>query len=92
MRLERAVEIGQEAVGWLLLQPDRLMELMIASGATPQALPELVGDHEFLGFALDFLLGNDATVIAFASATGLRPEEPAQARAVLTGPDGADWT
>jgi hypothetical protein len=89
MRHERAVEIGQEAVGWLLLHPERLAELVSMSGAAPEALPGLLDDPEFLGFALDFVLGSDATVLDFADHAGLRPEEPGIARATLAGP--ADW-
>jgi len=83
MRRERAIEIGQEAVGWLLVRPERLVELVTASGLALEALPGMVDDPEFLGFALDFVLAADANVLDFAAHAGLRPEEPAQAQATL---------
>jgi hypothetical protein len=57
-----------------------------------EALPGLVADPEFLGFVLDFVLGSDAAVLDFAAHAGLRPDEPALARAVLAGPAAAHWT
>ena len=48
-------------------------------------------DPEFLGFVLDFVLASDASVLDFAAHAGLRPEEPALARATLAGPAAADW-
>ena len=91
MRHERAVEIGQQAVGLLLARPERLVELVSASGVSPDALPRLVEDPDFLGFALDFVMSSDDGVLAFAGHAGLRPEEPALARATLAGPGLADW-
>ena len=91
MRHERAVEIGQDAVGWLLDRPERLVELATASGVGLDALPRLVEDPEFLGFVLDFVLASDASVLDFAGHAGLRPEDPALARATLAGPAAADW-
>jgi hypothetical protein len=88
MQRGRAIEIGQEAVGWLLVRPERLVELATASGLGLDALPGLVEEPEFLGFLLDFVMSSDATVLDFAAHAGLRPEEPAQARAALAGAAG----
>jgi hypothetical protein len=89
MRRERAIEIGQDAVGWLLVRPERLVELATASGLALEALPGMLEDPEFLGFALDFVMASDASVLDFAAHAGLRPEEPAAAQAALAG--ASDW-
>jgi hypothetical protein len=89
MRRERAIEIGQEAIGWLLVRPERLIELVTQSGLTLEAVPGLIEDPEFLGFVLDFVMGSDAAVLDFAAHAGLRPEEPGEAQAALAG--AADW-
>ena len=91
MRRERAIEIGQDAVGWLLVRPERLVELATASGLPLEALPAQVEDPAFLGFVLDFVLASDAAVLDFAAHAGLSPAEPAQAQAALAGPAAADW-
>jgi hypothetical protein len=85
MRRERAMDIGREAVDWLLARPERLAELVTASGVAPSALPAMVDDPEFLGVALDFVMSSDATVLDFAAHARLRPEEPGQAQATLAG-------
>jgi hypothetical protein len=89
MQHGRAIEIGQEAVGWLLVRPERLVELVTASGLGLEAVPGMIEDAEFLGFVLDFVLSSDASVLDFATHAGLRPEEPGQAQAALAG--AADW-
>ena len=40
---------------------------------------------------LDFLLGSDRLVTGFAASAGLRPEDPAYARAALGG-ELPNWT
>lgn len=92
MRRERAVEIGQDAVGWLVARPDRLVDLAAASGLALGDLPGLVDDPAFLGFVLDFVLASDETVLDFAAHAGLRPEEPALAQATLAGPGAAAFS
>jgi Protein of unknown function (DUF3572) len=92
MRRDRADRIGQQAVEWLLARPERLMAMVASSGVAPGALQGLVDDPGFPGFALDFVLGSDADVLDFAASAGLRPEEPAMARAVLAGPLAGDWS
>ena len=81
MNLDAAVAIGQEALIWLAGQPELSERLLALSGAAPGAVRARAADPEFLGFVLDFLLGADATVIAFAAAAGLRPEDVGRARA-----------
>jgi hypothetical protein len=90
MQRDRAIEIGEDAVGWLLDRPERLVELVAASGIAPDALPGLVDDPAFLGFVLDFVLASDTTVLDFAAHAGLRPEDPARALAALAGTP--EWT
>ena len=66
--------------------------MLALSGAAPGEIRARAADPEFLGFVLDFLLGADATVIAFAAAAGLRPEDVGRARAALPGGAEPAWT
>ncbi len=92
MTADQAVAIGQDAVIWLAGEPEALAGFLGASGLAPDELRHRAADPEFLGFVLDYLLGADATVLAFAGAAGLRPEDPARARSVLAGGDLPNWT
>ena len=91
MQHGRAIEIGQEAVGWLLVRPERLVELVTASGLSLDAVPGLIDEPEFLGFVLDFVLSSDASVLDFAdprrAQAGGAGAGPGRARR----PRGADW-
>ena len=42
MRQARAIEIGRDAVDWLIARPDRLVELATASGVALGDLPQLM--------------------------------------------------
>lgn len=53
---------------------------------------ERAADPEFLGFVLDFLLMDDATLIAFAEDEGIAPDRPLRARAALPGGKLPNWT
>lgn len=92
MNEKNAIAVAQDAIIWLSHDPDTLGTFLSASGAAPGDLAGLLGDPGFLGFLLDFVLGDDARVIAFAAAAGLRPEDVARARAALPGGAVPDWT
>jgi hypothetical protein len=92
MNIERAAEVGELALVWLAGQPELLGQFLAASGAGPGEVRARARDPEFLGFVLDFLLGSDAAVLAFARDAGLAPEAPARARAALPGGAAPEWT
>ncbi len=91
MKQERAVAIAQEALIWLAGEPDALGQFLAASGLAPKDFRARAADPDFLGFVLDFVLASDASVLAFAAAAGLRPEDPARARMALGGGE-PHWT
>jgi hypothetical protein len=49
-------------------------------------------DPEFLGFVLDFLLSDEAALVAFAEEAGIAPDRPLRARAALPGGELPNWT
>jgi hypothetical protein len=92
MSPEQAETVALQALGWLAGDGDRLSRFMAATGVSAADLRERAGDPGLLVGVLRFILTDDATVLAFASETGLRPTLPGQALAALPGGADPHWT
>lgn len=92
MRQERAEWLALTALGWLAGEESLLAAFLGATGAGLQDLRQRAGDPSFLGGVLDFVLAEDARVLAVAAAAGVRPEAVAEARAALPGGRTVHWT
>lgn len=89
---EGAIELGQTALIWLSNEPEALGAFLGASGIAPDEVRLRAAEPEFLGFVLDFLLGDEPMLLAFCRDTGVAPTWPASARAILPGGDLPHWT
>jgi hypothetical protein len=89
MKPEAAETLALNALGWLAGQDALLPAFLAATGASLAEVAQRAGEPEFLGAVLDFLLAEDARVIAFCDSAGLPYGQPMQARAALPG--GASW-
>ncbi len=89
---EFAETIGLKCLAWLIGNEDLLPVFMGASGASEADLRHGAGDPAYLGSVLDFVLMDDAWVIAFCDAEGLQYEALRQARAALPGGTEMSWT
>jgi tetrahydromethanopterin S-methyltransferase subunit C len=92
MNSEAAERLGAMALAWLAQDDELLGPFMAASGADPAQLRAMAAEPGFLGFVLDFVLQDDATVMGLATFVGVRPEDVARARALLPGGDQPHWT
>ncbi len=92
MNSDRAVELATDGLIWLAGRPEDMARFLAATGAGPADLRRRAGDPEFLGFVLDFLLGDEDLVREFAGAAGLGPEDALRARMVLPGGALPNWT
>ncbi len=92
MNRDMAEGIAIAALEWLGGQPDLLAVFMGASGLDAAMLPEVADEPGFLGGVLDFLLLDDAHVLAFCAACDLPNDAPMQARMALPGGDLPNWT
>lgn len=90
MTRDRAETIALLALGFLAGDPELLGRFLGESGLGPDRLRGAAGDPALLGGVLDFLLADDARVLAFAAEAGLKPEEPLRARAALPGGAAGD--
>lgn len=89
---ETAELTGIQALGWIAAQPELAGRFLAASGASPNEMHARAADPEFLGFVLDFLLSDEAALVAFAEDAGIAPDRPLRARAALPGGDLPNWT
>jgi hypothetical protein len=91
-RQESAELLALRALAWLAGNEELLAVFMGSTGLAPEDLARQAAEPEFLGSVLDFLLMDDAWIVAFCDATGVRYDAPMQARAVLPGGEATHWT
>lgn len=89
---ESAEVIGLQALAWLGANDDLLPSFLGATGASEDDLRARAGDAEFLGAVLDFLMMDDAWVMAFCDQISMPYERIMQARAALPGGEQVHWT
>src|SRR6267154_6830530 len=83
---EVAEIVAVQALSFVAGDPERLGLFLAESGIGPETLRLAAADPHFLASVLDFVLRDDATVKAFASASQLHPTNIAAAREVLGDP------
>jgi hypothetical protein len=83
---EVAEIVAVQALSFIAGEPGRLGAFLAESGIGPDTLRSAATDPHFLASVLDFVLRDDATVKAFASASQLDPTNIAAARQVLSDP------
>ena len=89
---EFAETVGLQALGWLAGHEELLPVFLGATGADLPDLRSRASDPVFLGSVLEFILMDDAWVVAFCDAAGLAYDMPARARASLPGGQQTHWT
>ena len=80
---EVAEIVAVQALSFIAGDPQRLGLFLAESGIGPETLRSAASDPLFLVSVLDFVLRDDATVKAFASASQLHPTNIAAARQAL---------
>lgn len=90
MKRENAETIALQALAWLVADGDEMDAFMGHTGLDQAALRAGAGDSAFLGGVLDYLLAEEARLMAFVGDAGLKPDQPARARAALPGAN-PDW-
>jgi hypothetical protein len=83
---EVAEIVAVQALSFIAGDPERLGLFLAESGLGPETLRTAATEPQFLTSVLDFVLRDDATVKAFASASQLHPTNIAAARQVLGDP------
>ena len=83
---EVAEIVAVQALSFIAGDPERLGLFLAESGIGPETLRTAAADPRFLASVLDFVMRDDATVKAFASASELHPTNIAAAHQVLGDP------
>lgn len=91
-RQESAETIALQALSWLAADEDLLPTFLSTTGAALSDVAQNAADPVFLGSVLDFLLMDDAWIVAFCDSAGLRYDAVMQARSALPGGEMAHWT
>ncbi len=92
MQRETAETVALLALTWLTGNDELLPVFLGATGASLDDVKSRIDDVEFLASVLDFLLMDDAWVMAFCESQGLPFEDPMTARQALPGGASPDWT
>ena len=89
---DAAEEIGLQALTWLVGNEQLLPVFMGSTGAGETELRQGLTDPGMQAAVLEFILMDDAWVVAFCDQAGLRYEMLSQARAALPGGEQVNWT
>jgi len=76
--------LGARTLAWIAGREDLLQSLLAASGASLADLRDGLEDPDFLSFVLEFLLGDEQTVLECVADLSVDPEAPLRAHAALT--------
>ncbi|WP_323785129.1 DUF3572 domain-containing protein [Thalassovita sp.] len=89
---DAAETLALQALAWLVGNDDLLPVFMGATGVSVDDIKQNATDPEVLGSVLDFLLMDDAWIVACCAALNLPYEQLRQARAALPGGQQVNWT
>ena len=92
MARPQAEALAVQALVWMAGDADLVGRFLAVTGAGPADLRARAAEPEFLGFVLDFLLADEAALVAFAAVENIPPALPMRARAALPGGELPNWT
>ena len=83
---EAAEAVGVQALAYLADDPERLGRFLALSGLGPETIRAAAHDASFLAGVLEYMIGDEALLVAFAERLGAAPERVVEAQAMLAGP------
>ncbi|WP_062229240.1 DUF3572 domain-containing protein [Aureimonas frigidaquae] len=88
MNVDAAEGLAIDALGFLAAHEDEFLRFLALSGLTVGELRAAAGDGNFLAGVLDFVMGNERTLLSFAAHAGIDPSRVGAARQALAGAYG----
>ncbi|GGL60460.1 DUF3572 domain-containing protein [Wenxinia marina] len=92
MTRDEAETVALTVLGWLAGEEEIMPVFLGASGLDRETLAARATDPDLLVSVLEFVTMDDRWVLSCAGATGLKPEAPMQAHAILSGAARTHWT
>ncbi len=92
MQREAAEMVAVRVLAWLARNDDLMQLFLNASGCGAEDLRAQAADPAFLVSVLDFLMMDDAWIVAYCAAEGLANDVPMRARQALPGGGEVHWT
>jgi len=87
-----AETFAAQVLDWLAGDHARIGAFLGATGTAPDQLRGAAGDPEFLLAVIDFLMADEALLLACCRDLGVPATTPATARAALPGGEQVHWT
>ena len=84
--LEAGRSLAVSGLAFIADDSDRLSRFLNLTGLGPHNLRTAAADPAFLDSVLDYLVGDETLLLAFAADAGVKPEAVARAHAALRGP------
>jgi Protein of unknown function (DUF3572) len=84
--LQAGRSLAVSGLAFIAADSDRLSRFLNLTGLGPHNLRTAAADPAFLDSVLDYLVGDEQLLLAFAADAGLKPEAVARAHAALRGP------
>lgn len=85
MQQDDAETIAIKALTFLATRPEDMSRFLALTGSNTEELKSLAQTPEGLGGILDYILSDEALLLAFVERSKLNPEDPAKARRALPG-------
>ena len=89
---DTAEVLGLQVLGWLIANDELLPVFQGASGVSEEDIRNGASDPAFLGSVLDFVMMDDAWVVACCDTVGRPYDSLYQARQALPGGEQVNWT
>jgi hypothetical protein len=80
---EDAQAVAFRALAFIAADEELLSRFVALTGCGPDDIRQRIGETAFLGGILDFILGDEPTLLAFVAAAEFAPETPMAARQLL---------
>ena len=91
MTPEAAKELSLKGIGYLAGNHEELARFLSLSGLAPEDIRSQATQHAFQIAILDFFLGHEPTLVAFAASVGIDPADIATAKRTLDPETPESW-